>query len=62
MTAAALVRDLRARGVELVVVEGRLRVDAPSGVLRDADRARLFGFAEGYAEAVARQRAGQCLL
>ena len=41
MTAAGLLVDLVARGVRFEVVEGRLRVDAPSGVLGDSDREAL---------------------
>jgi TubC N-terminal docking domain len=41
MTAARLVARLRAADVRLAVVGGRLRVDAPRGVLTDADREAL---------------------
>ncbi len=37
MTAAGLLGDLVALGVRFEVVEGRLRVDAPCGVLGDSD-------------------------
>jgi len=36
-----LVTDLRRRGVEIIPVDGKLRVAAPAGVLTDDDRALL---------------------
>lgn len=41
MTAAVLLADLRARGVRLAAVGARLRVEAPRGVLTEADREAL---------------------
>jgi hypothetical protein len=38
---AALVADLRGRGVELTPAAGRIRFDAPKGALAPADRAAI---------------------
>ena len=41
MSTAALLTELQARGVRLSVVEGRLRVEAPKGILTPQDRQTL---------------------
>jgi hypothetical protein len=41
MTASELIRHLGSRGIRLEASAGRLRVDAPAGVLTDPDRAAL---------------------
>jgi|SRR6516225_2754355 hypothetical protein len=41
MTAADLLRHLQGRGVRLEAKEDRLRVDAPAGLLTEADRQAL---------------------
>jgi hypothetical protein len=41
VTAAVLLTDLASRGVHLVAVGERLRVDAPAGALTEADRLAL---------------------
>ena len=41
LSAAELFRDLRARGVAFAAADGRLRVEAPVGLLSDGERERL---------------------
>ncbi len=41
MNTLSLFHDLKARGVILEAQDGQLRVDAPAGVLTEADRAAL---------------------